>query len=56
MRSQLERLDTDTLFGLLQMYEPALEELNATGERHEAASSPGALEALDELDDRDASS
>ncbi len=30
MRSQLERLDTDTPFGLLQMDETALEELNAT--------------------------
>jgi hypothetical protein len=33
MRSQLERLDSDTLSGLLQMYETALEDLNATGDR-----------------------
>ncbi len=36
MRSPLERLDTDTLSGLLQMYETALGELEATGDRHVA--------------------
>ncbi len=34
MRSPLARLDSDTLSGLLQMYETALEELEASGDRH----------------------
>jgi hypothetical protein len=36
MRSRLERLDTDTLFGPLQMYETAPEDLIATGDRYVA--------------------
>ena len=34
MRSQLQRLDNETLLGLLQMYEIALAELKATGDQH----------------------
>ena len=36
MRSKLERLDNETLLGLLQMYETALAELRATGDQHVA--------------------